>query len=395
MEELFKPQESLFRELGRPFLGGLETSRPLLRELEQPLPNLEPERPLAWATEPPETVLGPAPTRPVARLPAPTPSKVANDDYDEEQDAELQKAILQSLEEEEVRRAVAAAEAAEAEEIVAAAEAKAEKAAQEAIEAQQQAIQAEEFGTLSLPSPIRQRSPSPSPTSSATTALQRTFAPAQWLTDQSIAYVYALLASQAEVDSTQDVGQDSKAATRILMMDPATAFWLGMENGAQHLDEARKGLKLEQRELVMCPINDSTVGDVADMGTHWSLLICYRYSQYSEFRCVCYDSLSTKLMRFEGTSLSLLRAEQLASNLLGKPTKVELGDCAGQLNGFDCGIYVLLFSQLILNVAKAATLPGPELWERHLLGVRRSDASDFRSSLYERLASPDLARSSS
>lgn len=88
-----------------------------------------------------------------------------------------------------------------------------------------------------------------------------TFAPNLCLSDASISVAYAHLSS-------------SKPES-ILLMDPMVAFLLGRQDDHKHVEEAKTGFKLRDRELVICPINDHIDGSKADAGTHWTLLVCW------------------------------------------------------------------------------------------------------------------------
>eukprot|EP00927_Polykrikos_kofoidii_P043934 TRINITY_DN38033_c0_g1_i1.p1 TRINITY_DN38033_c0_g1~~TRINITY_DN38033_c0_g1_i1.p1 ORF type:complete len:730 (-),score=131.64 TRINITY_DN38033_c0_g1_i1:562-2751(-) len=217
--------------------------------------------------------------------------------------------------------------------------------------------------------------PMPTPSSE----IAQTFAPKRWLSDASIAFAYALLAVRRVPATTASaattlvslVADDSGQLPEVvLLMDPATAFWLTAQDDPKHIEEARRALKLQDRQLMVCPINDSCDGSRADAGTHWALLVCWdqrgpsdgasdfhknansgafeeiaasRAFALFEHYC-CYDSLGFS-SRY---SPSVTQARALASRLAGTNVQVSVGSCAKQTNGFDCGVYVLLFSEIIV-----------------------------------------------
>lgn len=262
--------------------------------------------------------------------------------FDEEEWV-LQQAISQSLDE----AAAAAAEASRRQHKVAA-------------EALQRCIV--EQGLRPLPPPL---------------SLASTFRPRRWLTDASIASIYSLLASRTLVDGLPDA---------VLLLDPATAFWFTMAESTEELEEAKKALRLHDRQLVLCPVNDSRDGGRTDGGSHWSLLVCWSHERGADLRFRYYDSSSNAVV-----GKSLFQAETLAIRLAGQPVQVTLGDCAQQENGFDCGVYVLLFSEIIVDTLlqeaqRDETLQfGPWIWEDQLSQVTPEQASAHRTACKDRL----------
>jgi len=215
-----------------------------------------------------------------------------------------------------------------------------------------------------------------------------TFAPFQWLSDASISFAYGrLAASNADaiaaepgwsrsLSSSADGVHRKTSSEEVLLMDPATAFWLAAQDDPKHVDEARDALRLQDRELVLCPINDSIDRGRADAGTHWTLLVGWDRKEAKpnggenascfSGRFRYYNSLASNMQR--GNSFSQARA--LASRLAGKNVQVSVGACAQQTNGFDCGVYVLLFSQIIartfLQARSQATSSGHNSVQNHL-----------------------------
>jgi len=181
----------------------------------------------------------------------------------------------------------------------------------------------------------------------SSSGIAQTFAPEQWLNDASIACAYSRLAAEGLPEM-------------VLLMDPATAFWMIAQEDQEHIEEARGALKIEERELVLCPINDSCDRSQADTGTHWTLLVCWDQralpgsaganstSEDSEGRLlngfIYYDSLGG-LNSIDKSKLS--QANALASRLAGRLVEVSMGTCAKQTNSFDCGVYVLVFSEIV------------------------------------------------
>lgn len=219
-----------------------------------------------------------------------------------------------------------------------------------------------------------------------------------WLSDAAIAFASSCLASS---------GSPSLAAERhafpksISFMDPAMVFWLIMQDESSYLDEAKKEMKLPELELLLCPINDAHSACHADAGCHWSLLVCWGdgrcgsrrsrtagepHGPLSNFRY--YDSLGGLF-----AERGIAQAKQLATRLAGRPVEVEMGECAQQTNFYDCGVYVLLFSEMIAKAfvesRKRATLGrtvSPLEWEERLLAIMPEEVVACRAHFH------DLAR---
>ncbi|CAE8596133.1 unnamed protein product [Polarella glacialis] len=319
----------------------------------------------------------------------PPSAPVADEDED---DLMLQEAICLSLQEADLRR----------------------RALQD-VEADRRDLQ--EALALSMECPGQERkSPTRTPTQSPRPrppppGLAETFAPAQWLSDASLAYGFARLASSGLTNLLGGVLQEEEEIDielsclpqSILLVDPATAFWVALQDDPDYLAEARSSLRLAERELVLCPINNSEERYKADSGSHWSLLVCWRegHGQGSIWRCSYYDSLARLAVDcgLEACMQKLQKAESVAERLLGEKhvPVASFGPCAQQLNFFDCGVYVLMFCRVIIgSVLNARHLAGaspsgrqlplgPWLWEQSLMGVTPAQVKDYRLSFQRKL----------
>jgi len=300
-------------------------------------------------------------------------------------DRALQRAILMSLEDAEEQQNKEREQARLAVEAVAAAEKLAEQ------EQQRQRQQ-------------RQLRPLPPPP-----GLQETFAPYRWLTDASIAFAYSQLsapssaACNTEASRLRDLllgksaigcSEASRLRELVLLMDPATAFWLTLQKDPKDTDEATRELKLRERRLVLCPVNDSRDGAHADTGTHWGLLVWERQSGEDALgRFTYYDSGF-----YRGDCHQ--QASALASRLAGREAHVTAGACAKQMNSFDCGMYVLVFSEIIVaafleecgyGVHAGRGFLSPPIWEQQLNLVTPKEVADRRASYLRALRSASAA----
>lgn len=169
-------------------------------------------------------------------------------------------------------------------------------------------------------------------------------------------------------------------------MDPATAFWLAQTED-EHRNEAITAMKLMERKLVLCPINDSQDGSTADGGTHWGLLVWVRQAEDSRF--LYYDSGFSHLVN------NREQAQALAKYLAGHEVAVKAGACAKQSNSWDCGMYVIFFSELIVQTflnraAPVADIERPD-WEARLAALTPKEVADRRASFYHALSSVSAA----
>jgi len=229
--------------------------------------------------------------------------------------------------------------------------------------------------------------PLPSP------GVEETFEPCEWLSDASISFASACLAS---LGSSVLSSKRQKLPKTVSIMDPAMAFWLALQENPEEVAEARKALNLRDTELLLCPINDSNDPEQTDSGLHWTLLVCWgkkSSSSASRDSRVSADSAS-HLQNFRyydslgycsfSRDPGLRQAQELAGRLAGRPVEVSVGSCARQMNFFDCGIYALLFSEIIIDVflelgRHASCSDGQEpSWEERLNTVTPEDASTCR-----------------
>jgi hypothetical protein len=193
----------------------------------------------------------------------------------DDHDKELQEALRQSLEEadrqqnqEDAEFAWALALAVEAEEAQQQKRAEQAERLKEVEEAAAKNDQRKE-GQQAIALQHAMRSPLPPPPGVA-----QTFGPGHLLSDASIALAYGQLAAGGDATA----GRASPLPEQVLCMDPATAFWLTLQEDPGQVEEVKGALKLQDRQLVFCPINDSSDGSRADTGTHWTLLVCWNRS---------------------------------------------------------------------------------------------------------------------
>jgi len=311
----------------------------------------------------------------------------------------VQRAVQQSLEEAEEQRRRDQVEAQQALE--------AAEAAAAPLQAGANASSSNAGGSEGASSSSRP-APAPAP------GLKRTFAPCRWLSDASISFVYSrLLGGSPEAGPCTDSA--GKLPEDVMLMDPVMAFWLTVQRDPNYVREAVTEMKLEDKDLVLCPINDTRDVRQSDGGSHWGLLVwdrrgvdanaqvpakggmdlampalAARASRHSSAGPVrpsrtieslargpyvseMPDHLEAGAAGYPGRfvyydsgfyrSPGLLQASTLARRLAGQAVKVATGRCARQTNGYDCGMYVLLFSEIIVKCFLAERASAKEATE--------------------------------
>ncbi|KAJ4838916.1 hypothetical protein Tsubulata_025949 [Turnera subulata] len=154
----------------------------------------------------------------------------------------------------------------------------------------------------------------------------------RFLNDRIIEFYFSFLSS---TQPSQD----------ILLVPPSIAFWLANCPNPESLEEFAAPLGLKDKKLVIFPVNDNADVNLAEGGSHWSLLAYYRDANVF----VHHDSLR---------SMNRRGALQLYKAVVGLVTDpdtaahtkyMESTDSPRQLNGYDCGLYVTATARAIYN----------------------------------------------
>lgn len=149
-----------------------------------------------------------------------------------------------------------------------------------------------------------------------------------WLTDNAIAFWEEYL-------EREKLGSYPKA--HIVLLRPSMSFLLLKTQDPLSLKSALPDFA--KTSHIFLPVNDCRSVDVAEGGSHWSLLLV----SVIDGVAFHYDSMSPSNM--QEAKLSAHRISQL----LGKPLKfINLDDSPQQENGMDCGVYVCLLMQHLL-----------------------------------------------
>ncbi|KAJ1444961.1 hypothetical protein M885DRAFT_551381 [Pelagophyceae sp. CCMP2097] len=159
------------------------------------------------------------------------------------------------------------------------------------------------------------------------------FQGANWLIDQSIHLGFKLLEDDFQVGG------------RVLLMDPNTCGYLSLYCDDEDLDELARGVDLAERDVVITAICDAGAGDEPRGGSHWSLIAIYGGERYVHF-----DSLAPRNERVAArVALKFARLFRCVDAALPPRPAVEQAEMPRQLNGSDCGVYVLAAARLLLR----------------------------------------------
>ncbi|CAI5980563.1 unnamed protein product [Closterium sp. NIES-64] len=133
----------------------------------------------------------------------------------------------------------------------------------------------------------------------------------------------------------------------VLLVGPSVSFWLNICPSDDDVTETMAPLGVENKELIALAVNDNNDPTLAEAGSHWSLLLFIR----SRRLFLHFDSAgSHNLEAAKGL------AEKLQA-LLGVTVTDDTFQSAStpqQLNGYDCGVYVLAIAKALCETASAA-----------------------------------------
>ncbi|OQV18377.1 putative Sentrin-specific protease 8 [Hypsibius exemplaris] len=149
-----------------------------------------------------------------------------------------------------------------------------------------------------------------------------------WLNDQIIGFYNEYLEKFAYADQRTDIA----------LVHPDVVFAC-LSVDATSAAEITKDLKLSEKKYVFMPVNNN--GNVQEAGgTHWSLLVYHR-PENSFFH---FDSWSENNLPNARDLAGVMGA---ALGVSDKPAFAQRRDVPQQHNGFDCGMYVMCFSELL------------------------------------------------
>ncbi|VFQ83297.1 unnamed protein product [Cuscuta campestris] len=150
-----------------------------------------------------------------------------------------------------------------------------------------------------------------------------------FLNDRIIEFYFSFLASRFPSED-------------VLLLSPSITFWIKECRDTTMLKDFIEPLRLSQRKLIIFPINDNSDVDLAEGGSHWSLLAFERGSNVF----VHHDSISGCINKNDARHVYEAVLPFTAS---GMATYVDYSGTPKQENWYDCGVYVLSFARVICD----------------------------------------------
>lgn len=158
-----------------------------------------------------------------------------------------------------------------------------------------------------------------------------------FLNDRIIAFYLAHLSS---VFGCNDDDAD------LLLLPPSIPYLLSNLPDPDSVAIVAEPIRLASRRLVLLPVNDNPDASLAEGGSHWTLLVLDATAGASRPRFVHHDSLGVVNVPAARCLAAALRP-LLPDADNGVPL-VE-GPTPMQVNGHDCGVYVLAVARAICN----------------------------------------------
>ena len=195
----------------------------------------------------------------------------------------------------------------------------------------------------------------------------------QWVDDDMIKLSLAL--KQKEINKSTD---------KILFVSPAITQLIRASKDGKAIKETLKGLRITERDWVLFPVSNNNQVDMPGGGTHWSLLL------YSRQKNVFYHHDPIFPINFMHATELINKISTADSSFSINRKNVETPQ---QKNGYDCGPYVMLFANKIVDNLSEGLDPN------HLV-VSEDEASVYRMKLKEKIlremkkvsAKPDIKR---
>ncbi|GJP35329.1 hypothetical protein CLOM_g19832 [Closterium sp. NIES-68] len=141
-----------------------------------------------------------------------------------------------------------------------------------------------------------------------------------------------------------------EGSSAVLLVGPSVSFWLNICPSDDDVTETMAPLGVEDKELIALAVNDNNDPTLAEAGSHWSLLLFVRsrrlflhFDSAGSHNLEAAKGLAEKLQALLGVSVT--------------PDTFQSASTPQQLNGYDCGVYVLAIAKALCETASAST-PG-------------------------------------
>lgn len=184
-----------------------------------------------------------------------------------------------------------------------------------------------------------------------------------WLNDSCVSFCMKRIEALVNCDN-------------ILFMDASVVSFLKLQcESESEFEDLEDGLETRSRDWIFLPINDLN-SPISSGGSHWSMLLCdikrpclYHFDSSNGYNNHAVAEIIPKIA-------SLLRIPFSGFKKMS---------CPQQVNGYDCGVYALLFAKSLLEVL--TTKPEPStpiaadietLLESAVSNISPNDAIEYR-----------------
>ncbi|KAL6195703.1 hypothetical protein ACLB2K_031321 [Fragaria x ananassa] len=150
----------------------------------------------------------------------------------------------------------------------------------------------------------------------------------------------------------------SSCSEEILLIPPSITFWM-MNCPAESLKDFLDPLHLPDKKVVIFPVNDNDDVSEAEGGSHWSLL-AFERSMNTFYH---HDSSRGGLSKRPAKRLyNAVKKFMSVSSSATDPVYKECTDSPHQVNGYDCGMYVLAIARIICSWYGSKDKDGHNMW---------------------------------
>lgn len=156
--------------------------------------------------------------------------------------------------------------------------------------------------------------------------------PPNWLNDSIISFYFEYLQNECIADP------------EFVCLGPSISFWLANSFDQADFRQTLAQLELATKDVILLAINNNQELETYGGGTHWSLLVCFRGEEFPEAKFLHFDSANGSNNEYAQHLTNLL-----SEGLLGKRLDMIQESSPQQVNGWDCGVYVLGVAKCLCN----------------------------------------------
>ncbi|KAL0483235.1 NEDD8-specific protease [Acrasis kona] len=159
----------------------------------------------------------------------------------------------------------------------------------------------------------------------------------EWLNDSIINY-YLLYLENVKYEQQKD---------DLLFLSPSVTFWIMQVKEKEDVADAINPLNPTQKDLIFIPINDNSdeTGEVSG-GSHWSLVVYNRKEDTFNYYDSSGDYNYGSAVKTVAKIAHFLNPKYDYGTMSIKINKIS---CSQQQNGYDCGVYLLSFCDVLGN----------------------------------------------